>query len=36
MAKNAAGDRAGACADWQQAAQVGYAPAQALLGQFCK
>lgn len=36
MAKNAAGDQAGACADWQQAAQVGYAQAQVLLQQFCR
>lgn len=36
MAKNSAGDRAGACQDWQQAASVGYAPAQALMQQFCK
>ncbi|MFN0037012.1 MAG: tetratricopeptide repeat protein [Saprospiraceae bacterium] len=36
MARNASGDRAGACADWQQAALGGYAPAQALMQQFCR
>lgn len=36
LAKNAMGDKQGACADWQQAALGGYAPAQTLLQQFCK
>ena len=36
MARNASGDKTGACADWQQAAKGGYEPAQGLLQQFCR
>jgi tetratricopeptide (TPR) repeat protein len=36
MAKNSAGDKTGACADWQQAALGGYAAAQGLIQQFCR
>ncbi|MDO8969517.1 MAG: tetratricopeptide repeat protein [Saprospiraceae bacterium] len=36
MARRSAGDPAGACADWQQAAAGGYTQAQSLIQQFCK
>lgn len=36
MARRSMGDLAGACADWQQAAMGGYAPARGLIQQFCK
>lgn len=36
LAKQGMGDKAGACADWQQAAMGGYGPAQGLMQQFCK
>jgi tetratricopeptide (TPR) repeat protein len=36
MARRSAGDLQGACADWQQAAMGGYAPAQGLIQQFCR
>jgi protein O-mannosyl-transferase len=36
MARRSAGDLQGACADWQQAALGGYAPAQGLIQQFCR
>jgi protein O-mannosyl-transferase len=35
MARNALGDRAGACADWQKAQQLGYAQASQLIAQLC-
>lgn len=35
LAKHGMGDLSGACADWQQAAMGGYAPAQGLVQQFC-
>jgi tetratricopeptide (TPR) repeat protein len=36
LAKHSLGDRAGACADWQVAAENGYGQAQVMLQQFCK
>jgi tetratricopeptide (TPR) repeat protein len=36
MARRSAGDPAGACADWQQAAAGGYTQAQSLIQQFCR
>jgi len=36
MARHSSGDRAGACADWKDAATGGYAPAQGLIQQFCQ
>lgn len=36
MARHSSGDKAGACADWSDAATGGYAPAQGLIQQFCQ
>ena len=36
LAKHGLGDRTGACADWQLAADNGYSQAETMLQQFCK
>jgi tetratricopeptide (TPR) repeat protein len=36
MVRNTLGDKSGACADWQKAAQMGYAQAQSIIGQLCR